>query len=223
MAGEGTSRNIPASAAAKSEAVVVVVGQQFAAAKAVDLTVTRYDVLTFMDVHLYTVVDVDGDEVFKVNRVQFGSSRRVLLDAAGDTLLTMKPDGSNGIRGLDFCEPWNVYRGDSTSPSDLLFSVGKSKLLQFDQFKVILATNANQAATCDFKIDGSGRSVKCTISIGQSDTIIAQMSSKRAFLQPEKLLVTVSPNIDCAFIVSLIVIIEEFRRKSGVSDHSLLW
>ncbi|XP_074591214.1 protein LURP-one-related 10-like [Curcuma longa] len=227
MADEGTSSTEIAAAAAADEAeaepAVVVVGEQFAATEAVDLTVIRYDVLTFMDVDLYRVLDADGNVLFKVNRVIF-NSRLVLLDAAGKTLLTMKKDQSGGLRGMDlnFYKQWNVFRGKGKNPSDLLFSIRKCSLLESDKFKVRLAANTDRAATCDFMINGNGRSTKCTISIGQSDTIIAQMHCKRAFLQPSKLLVTVNPNIDCVFIVSLLTILEELRRSSQGITSSVL-
>ncbi|KAG6468028.1 hypothetical protein ZIOFF_072594 [Zingiber officinale] len=216
MADEGTSTGIlPAAAEAAAVEAVVVVGQQFAAAQAVNLTITRYDVLTFMDVDLYRVADPNGTMVFKVNRVLF-NSRRILLNAAGNVLLTIKPDHSDGFRGFELRDPWKVYKGHSCSPNDLLFTLKRCSLFECDKYKVILAPN--EAATCDFMINGNGRNARCTISIGQSNTIIAQdlsqMQCERALLRPSKPIVTVNSNVDHVFIVSLIIILEEIRRSS---------
>ncbi|XP_074592149.1 protein LURP-one-related 10-like [Curcuma longa] len=171
--------------------------RQFTVPYAVNLTLTRTD--TSKD--LYKVEDTNGDVVFKVKGSSL-SSRLLLLDAAGTPLLTMKP------KALTLHDTWSVFRGKSTSPNDLLFSVRRTKVFQWkDKFDVFLATNTDEAAPCDFKI--ISRSKKCTICIGETDEIIAQMHRK------DKLEITVNPNEDFAFIVSLTVILEEIEKSSS--------
>ncbi|XP_074591706.1 protein LURP-one-related 15-like [Curcuma longa] len=184
--------------------------RQFTVPYAVNLTLTSTDTL-FSLKDLYKVEDTNGDVVFKVKGVSF-SSRRLLLDAAGTPLLTMKP------KALSWHETWRVFRGESTSPNDLLFSVRRPKAFQWkDNFDVVLATNTDEASPCDFKI--ISRSKKCTICIGETDEIIAQMHRKTAFFARDKLEITVNPNEDFAFIVSLMVILEEIEksRRAGAS------
>ncbi|KAG6468031.1 protein LURP-one-related 10-like [Zingiber officinale] len=189
----------------------LVAARQFTVPYAVNLTLATTGGL-FTPNDLYKVKDTNGDVVFMVKGVSF-SSRRLLLDAAGkNPLLTMKPKASS------WHEAWRVYRGDSTSPNDLLFSVRKPKVFQWkDNFDVFLAANTDEASPGDFKI--ISRSKKCTICIGQTDEIIAQMHRETAFFARDKLEITVNPNQDFAFIVSLIVILEEIkasrRRSSG--------
>ncbi|XP_042448837.1 protein LURP-one-related 15-like [Zingiber officinale] len=188
---------------------VVVVGRQFTVPYAVNLTLTSTGGL-FSPNDLYKVKDANSDVVFKVKGFFF-SSRCLLLNAAGNPLLTMKP------KAFSWHETWRVFRGDSTNSKDLLFSVRKHKIFQWkDNFDVVLATNTDQAARCDFKI--ISRSKKCTICIGQTDEIIAQMHRKTAFFARDKLEITVNPNEDFAFIVSLIVILEEMEANRHQSS-----
>ncbi|XP_074562644.1 protein LURP-one-related 15-like [Curcuma longa] len=185
--------------------------RQFTVPNAVNLTITGTDTL-FALKDLYKVEDTNGDVVFKVKGVSLSSRLLLLLDAAGTPLLTMKP------KVFSWHETWSVFRGESTSPNDLLFSVRKPKIFQWkDNFDVVLATNTDEAAPCDFKI--TGRSKKCTICIGETDEIIAQMHRKTAFFARDKLEITVNPNEDFAFIVSLIVILEEIEasRRAAAS------
>ncbi|XP_074591707.1 protein LURP-one-related 15-like [Curcuma longa] len=189
----------------------LVAARQFTVPYAVNLTLTSTGGL-FTPNDLYKVKDTNGDLVFKVKGVTFGS-RRLLLDAAGTRLLTMKPKASS------WHEEWRVFRGESTSPNDLLFRMRKPKIFQWkDNFDVFLATNTHEAAPCDFKI--FSRSKKCTICIGETDEIIAQMHRKTAFFARDKLEITVNPNEDFAFIVSLIVILEEIEESSQASSRS---
>ncbi|KAG6470438.1 protein LURP-one-related 15-like [Zingiber officinale] len=181
---------------------VVVVGRQFTVPYAVNLTLTDTSRL-FSTNDLYKVKDTNGDLVLKVNGF-FLRTRCLLLDAAGTPLLTMKP------KALSRHETWNVFRGDSTSPNDLLFKVQTSKIFQRkNNFDVVLATNTREGAPCDFKI--ISRSKTCTICIGETDEIIAQMDRKTVVSASEKLEITVNPNQDFAFIVSLIVILEQIE------------
>lgn len=59
---------------------------------------------------------------------------------------------------------WQAFRGESTDPKQLLFSVKKSGLLQFLKTKldVFLATNTKEEV-CDFKIEGSWMEKSCVI------------------------------------------------------------
>ncbi|XP_042447657.1 protein LURP-one-related 15-like [Zingiber officinale] len=191
----------------------LVAARQFTVPYAINLTLTSTGGLFSPNDH-YKVKDTNGDVVFMVKGVFF-SNRRLLLDTAGNPLHTMKP------KAFSWHGTWRVFRGESTSPNDLLFSVRKPKVFQWkDNFDVVLATNTDEASPGDFKI--ISRSKKCTICIGQTDEIIAQMHRETAFFARDKLEITVKPNEDFAFIVSLIVILEEIkasRRRQQQQHH----
>ncbi|XP_042450477.1 protein LURP-one-related 15-like [Zingiber officinale] len=180
-----------------------VAARQFTVPYAVNLKLTSTGGLFSND--LYKVNDTNGDVVFKVIKGGIFFINLRLVDATGNPLLTMKPEA------FSCHETWRVFRGDSTGPNDLLFSVRKHKIFQWkDNFDVFLATDTtDQAAPCDFKI--LARCQKCTICIGETDEIIAQMHRETAFFARDKLEITVNPNEDFAFIVSLIVILEEIK------------
>ncbi|URE01512.1 hypothetical protein MUK42_03723 [Musa troglodytarum] len=190
---------------------VVVVGPQFCAPHVVDLTVTRKAFSwTGND---FTVTDVNGNVVLKVKGVYFSlRDRRVLLDAAG------KPPHP-ATEGRTFTLSSQQHRGESTDSKDLLFSVKKSRLLQFKTtLHVFMASNTNEDA-CDFKIKGSYSERSCTVYLGESDSILAQMrrkyTVKNVLLGKDTFCVTVYPNVDYAFVASLILILDEINSDSS--------
>ena len=79
---------------------------------------------------------------------------------------------------------WKVFRGDSTSRRDLLFTVVKPSVIQLrgpTKVSVFLASNDAEQA-CDFRITGSYHDGACAVSLGDSDTVIAKASSVRGAL-----------------------------------------
>ncbi|XP_074560577.1 protein LURP-one-related 15-like [Curcuma longa] len=194
---------------------VVVVGRQFSIRNAVNFTVTRTASL-FSPNDRYKVMDINDDVVFK---------GKGFFDLRGPCETAPTPNHFRRCRHAVFSwhQTWRVFRGESTSPNDLLFSVRKPQIFQWkDNCDVILATNAADqavASPCAFKI--ISRCTTCTICIGESDEIIAQMDRKTAFLARDKLEVTVNPNVDYVFILSLIIVLEEIkasRRRSNAAS-----
>ncbi|KAJ6969074.1 hypothetical protein NC653_036895 [Populus alba x Populus x berolinensis] len=96
---------------------------------------------------------------------------------------------------------WEVFRGESIEQKDLLFSVKQSSLFQLVSSKlhVFLPSNTTESVP-DFRIEGAFIDSSCTIYLGNSNTIVAQVSSKPVL--------TVSPNVDYAFIIVLVVILD---------------
>ncbi|XP_065007280.1 protein LURP-one-related 10-like [Musa acuminata AAA Group] len=189
---------------------VLVVGPQFCAPHVVDLTVTKKALsLTGND---FTVTDVNGNVVLKTKGVFLSlRNRRVLLDAAGNPLLTLQQKILT-LHGI--CR---VFRGESTDSKDLLFSVKMSSLLQFFKTKlhVIMASNTNEDA-CDFKIKGRYFRSSCTVHRGESNSIVAEMrrkiTVKSVLLGKDTFSVTVYPNVDYAFVASLILIFGKINK-----------
>ncbi|CAA6654663.1 unnamed protein product [Spirodela intermedia] len=176
-------------------APIVVVGPQFCAPYPVDVIVTK-KFLSITDGD-FTVKDVEGNDLFRVKGVFLSMrDRRVLQDAIGNPLITMQE------KVLTVHKRWKVFRGDSTDDSDLLFSVKKSSLLQLKtKLDVFLAGKKEEV--CDFSVKGSYFERSCTIYKGDSSVIVAQLR------------VTIYPNVDHAFIVALIVILDEINKRSG--------
>ncbi|WCJ27952.1 hypothetical protein M5689_009666 [Euphorbia peplus] len=194
---------------------VVIFGPQYLATYPVDLKVAS-KLLSIGECN-FGVTDQNGTLIFKV-KSKFLSirDRRFLLDAAGNILATFQQ------KILTAHRRWKVYRGDSTNTEDELFSIKKSSLLQFKtELDVFLASNSSEDVP-DFKLKGSWLERSCTIYLGQSDIIVAQMHKKHSIstilLDAEKFGVTVYPNVDYAFIVSLIVILDQINDDRKGED-----
>ncbi|KAF6153730.1 hypothetical protein GIB67_000963 [Kingdonia uniflora] len=176
---------------------IAVIGPQYCASYPVDLTVIE-KVISI--VGNFVVSDVNGNIIFKVKRAMF-SIRRVLFDATGNPLVSIRQ------KAMSRHGRWQVYRGDSSSSRDLLFTVRKSSLLQFKtELQVFLANNTRENV-CDFKIKCSWLERSCVVYLGESSNIIAQMDRKGILFGRNTLSVAVYPHIDHAFITSLIVIL----------------
>ncbi|KAK9167996.1 hypothetical protein Syun_000136 [Stephania yunnanensis] len=191
---------------------IAVISAGYCTPYPVDLAIIK-KVMTITDGN-FAVSDVNGNILFKVKGALLSlRDRRVLLDAASNPIVSMQQ------KMLSAHRRWEVYRGDSSDSKDLLFSVKKSSLIQFKtQLDVFLASNRSED-NCDFKIKGSWLERSCVVYIGDSSAIIAQMHKKHTVqsiaLGKDNFSVTVYPNVDHAFIVSLIVILNEINEDRG--------
>ncbi|TXG58923.1 hypothetical protein EZV62_016752 [Acer yangbiense] len=91
---------------------------------------------------------------------------------------------------------------------------------------VFLANNTKEEV-CDFKVKGSWFERSCVVYAGESDTVVAQTHKKHTvqsiLIGKDKFMVTVFPNIDYAFIIALIVILDAINKEdsgSGSIDMS---
>ncbi|KAK2973895.1 hypothetical protein RJ640_025604 [Escallonia rubra] len=193
---------------------VSVAGSQFCVPHPTELAITRK--IFSMSDDKFVVTDANDNVVLKVLERAF-SKRRLLVDAAGNPIISFRRKSWTTHRR------WEVFRGDSKDPADLLFSARISSHFQLTtNLNVYLANNTTEDF-CDFKVEGSWAGGECTIYAGDSSTIIAQMHKKRSaksvLLGMDKFMVTVNPNVDYAFVVSLVVLLDFIRRqgKSGGS------
>lgn len=195
-----------------------VVGHQFCAPYVVPLTVTK-KALSLSDGD-FAITDANGALVLKVKGTIFSMRhRRVLLDAAGQPLLSMQE------KVFSMHHRWEVFRGDSTNASDLLFSVKKSSMIQLKtEMDVFLAGNTAQQV-CDFKIKGNYFDRSCAFYLGNSTTMVAQMNRKftisNVLLDKDTFVVTVFPHVDYVFIATLVVILDEVHREKFDQDGFL--
>ncbi|KAL3617410.1 hypothetical protein CASFOL_037731 [Castilleja foliolosa] len=188
---------------------VAVISPHFCMRYPVDLTIVR-KMMTLSEGN-FGVRDMNGNLMFKVKGKFFSlHDRRVLLDAAGKPIITLRQ------KLLSAHRRWVAFRGESTNAKDPLFSVKKSSLFQMKtKLDVFLASNTAEKA-CDFKIEGSWFDSSCVIYAGNSNNIIAQMhrnhSAQSILLGKDSFGVTVYPNVDYAFIVALVVLLEEINE-----------
>ncbi|XP_068644497.1 protein LURP-one-related 10-like [Aristolochia californica] len=195
---------------------IAVIAPQFCTPYPVDLTVTE-KTLSITDGD-YAVTDINGNIVFKVKGKLFSlRDKRILLDAAGNPIVTLQQKVMSAHRR------WQAFRGDSTDSKNLLFSVKKASLIQLfkTQLDVFLASNTSEH-TCDFHVKGSFFERSCTIYLGNSNVIVAQMNkkytAKNIVLGKDAFGVTVYPYVDYAFITALIIMLDEINKDRDGGD-----
>ncbi|KAK1562218.1 hypothetical protein Q3G72_030007 [Acer saccharum] len=180
---------------------VSVISPQFCVPQPLDLVI-RKQVLTITSGN-FDVNDTNGNLILRVKGLLF-PGWRVILDDAGNPIVTLQR------KILTAHKRWEVFRRDSTD--DMIFSAKKSSIIQLKtELDVYLANNINEHVS-DFKVKGSWLEQSCTIYAGESNTIFAQMYKKHGIrsilIGKDKFMVTVYPNVDYAFIVALIVILD---------------
>ncbi|GAU17199.1 hypothetical protein TSUD_178290 [Trifolium subterraneum] len=185
-----------------------IIGPQYCAPYPLDLTIVK-KVMSVSDGN-FAVTDVNGNIVFKVK----GSlltlrDRRVLVDASGNPVTTLR----RKIATLH--DRWEAFRGESTDSKDLVFTLKRSSLIQYKtKLDVFLAGNKKEDV-CDFQVRGSWLERSCIVYAGESNNIVAQMHKKHTIksllIGKDHFMVKVYPNVDYAFIVALIVILDEIN------------
>ncbi|KAJ7568323.1 hypothetical protein O6H91_01G028000 [Diphasiastrum complanatum] len=141
----------------------------------------------------YNVTDTHGNLFFNVEGRYFSLTRkRLLLDASGRPLLSLKR------KVYSMHDTWQAFLGDSISNGQQLFTLKKSSVFQFKtSLDVFLAHN--NTGVPDFNIKGKSRAT-----IYHHNQVVAQVKRKRS--------VYVYPGIDSAFIISLVVIMDELQQ-----------
>ncbi|KAJ0028838.1 hypothetical protein Pint_34997 [Pistacia integerrima] len=164
----------------------------------------------------FVVQDMNVNIHFKL-KIKKSSSGRVLINSAGNPIVTPRE------KILTAHERWQVFRGDSTGSRNLIFSVKRSSMLQSitkPKLTVFLANNTEENV-CDFKVTGNGLERSSVIYAGESSIVVAQLHMKQIAQNllngKGSFMVRVNPNVDYAFIVSLIVILDAIY--SGVSNE----
>ncbi|KAJ6708404.1 hypothetical protein OIU85_028647 [Salix viminalis] len=170
---------------------VVVIGPQYLAQYPVELVVSSK--LWTLGENDFKVSDINGTNIF--------------------------PSQEQKIRTMH--RRWEAFRGESKEEKDLLFTAKKSKLFQFKtQLDVFLPNNKGEVP--DFKVKGGYGESSCSILLGDSNTLLAQMhrlhSLKTMILDSDSFGVTVYPSVDYAFIVALVVILDEINADRSGED-----
>ncbi|KAL8497132.1 hypothetical protein ACS0TY_020712 [Phlomoides rotata] len=173
-----------------------LVSPHFCVAHSMDLAITKkiWQVIGNGDL---VVNDVHGNLVFKVERQFFSFDRkRLILDAANVPIVTLHKNL------ISVYSEWKVFRGVSTEERDLIFSAKRSSIFQ-------MKTN----------LHGSWFQKLCKVYFGDSSTIVAMMNENLSigsqFSGKDIFMVKVCPNIDYAFIVALIIILDEINSEKN--------
>ncbi|KAI4356107.1 hypothetical protein L6164_000154 [Bauhinia variegata] len=198
---------------------IAIVSPQFCVPYTVDLSIVQ-KVMSISD-GSFVVTDINGTVIFKVKGALLTlRDRRVLIDAAGNPLVTLrrKDAAGNAIvtlykKKMSMHERWEVYKGENSDSNNLLFSVRESSMFQRTvKWDVFLANNSSEKV-CDFRIKATQQA--CVIYAQKDEWIIAEMATvNNGFFE-----ICVNPNIDYAFIVSLVIILDTIIKESV--DHPI--
>ncbi|XP_002533824.2 protein LURP-one-related 10 [Ricinus communis] len=194
---------------------VAIISPQYCYPYPVDLAIVR-KVWTLADGN-FDVQDINGNIIFKVKEIllTFLHEKKLILDPAGNTIVTLRR------KAMTAHSRWQVFRGESTDPKDVIFTAKTHSIFYLKtKLDVFLANNNTDEKVCDFKVKGSFFERSCVVYAGDEDstTIVAQMHKKHSaqsiLLGKTNFTVTVYPNIDYAFIVALIVILDDINREA---------
>ncbi|ESQ54967.1 hypothetical protein EUTSA_v10026191mg [Eutrema salsugineum] len=191
-----------------SEGSGVIVDARFCAKYPVELAIVRK--VMKLTTGNFEIMDVNGDLLFNVDDRVFGlHDKRTLLDTSGSPVLTLREK----IRTMH--NKWKVFRGGSTEESDHLYTVKTSVVFQLhDKNLDVYFSHNKEEKTRDFRVECEPGVY--VVYAGESDAIIAQMHKKHTtqsvLYGKNEFWVTVNPDVDYAFIVSLIVILDDVNR-----------
>ncbi|XP_022743298.1 protein LURP-one-related 15-like [Durio zibethinus] len=189
---------------------VSVIGPQYCCPQPVDLVMVG-KVWTLTEGN-FTVTDINGNIMFKIKAKSFSMHDcRLLLDATGNPICTLRP------KIMTAHDRWQVFRGESTEEKDLIITVKRSSMIQVKSKLHVFLGNNPKEDVCDFRVEGTWSERSCVIYSGESNTIVAQMHKKvsveSVLLGKDKFMVTVYPNVDYAFIVALVAILDGINQQ----------
>ncbi|CAF2042338.1 hypothetical protein YC2023_107359 [Brassica napus] len=199
------------------------VNPRFCVAGPVDLTMVRDE--TEKKWGSFYILDANMNLRFQVKKPGFGfgfGRNMILLDGSGSPILTMKEQTMT----MSFREKWEVHIGDQAAYTVKGSSIFSSST-KLDGLHVFLARNHEEEIP-DFRVKATnhrGFERSCVVYAGESDTIVAQMQHEQ--MQHEDVTasntdiftVTINPNVDHAFIASLVIILDVYNRVDTELPH----
>ncbi|XP_057808261.1 protein LURP-one-related 10-like isoform X2 [Salvia miltiorrhiza] len=195
----------------KTKDEIAVINPNFSIPLPVDLTITKS---IWQIGHGNLVVkNSDGNIMFKIEGSIFSfNGTRVMSDAVGAPIVTLRK------KIFSVFDTWKVFRGEGQDKRDLIFIVERASIFQMKtKLAVFLAENKYEDV-CDYTVQTSWFERSCQVNVGDSSTKLAQMRKNswldRLFSGEDRFEVMVYPNVDCAFIVALIVILDEIVSNS---------
>ncbi|XP_010534635.1 PREDICTED: protein LURP-one-related 14 [Tarenaya hassleriana] len=183
---------------------ISVVGEQFCNPYPMELIVKR-KVHNFSRDH-YEVFDLSGNLLLQIEGQAWGFNRkRVMRDPAGFTILTMRQ------KGITLKNKWEVYGGDSKDREDMLFVARQTQAMTLKTSLDVFLPDNLKRAVCDFRASGGYSNI--SFKVFKSDSLIAGVTHKfswGSFCKGKyNFRVRVNPEVDYAFIVSLLVIVDD--------------
>ncbi|KAJ8764136.1 hypothetical protein K2173_005046 [Erythroxylum novogranatense] len=183
---------------------VSVIGDRFCFPYAMELTVKK-KVKKTTDAQ-FDVTDSCGNVVLQVHGGVWNfTMKRILRDPAGFPLLTLCG------KALTLRHKWKAYEGDGSEKDSTVFTVRQSHPVQFKKvLNVFLGSSVNKTAP-DFQVSGSFTSL--SFKVFQDRRLLAEVKHNftwESFCKgKESYRIKVYPEVDYAFIVALLVTLDE--------------
>ncbi|KDP21697.1 hypothetical protein JCGZ_03368 [Jatropha curcas] len=153
----------------------------------------------------FEVFDQSGNLLLQVDGgIWSWKMKRILRDPAGFPILTMCG------KAFTFWHKWKAHEGASSDENSLLFSVRQSHPLQIKKELHVFLANLKKKSP-DFHVTGSYTSL--SFKVFKSHRLLAEVKhhfTLESFCKgKEKYKVKIYPEVDYAFIVALLVILDE--------------
>ncbi|KAI3810492.1 hypothetical protein L1987_20108 [Smallanthus sonchifolius] len=195
-------------AQAKDETAVCVIGSKFIIPNPLEVIVETNSGGSLL------VTDINHKVMLKVKPCNTIFHHQLLLLHADGSPVAMVRD-----KLLTGHKRWKVYLGDSIAKSDMIFSTQAAHAIQSrTNVHVFLANKKRNKDAWDFKIKGSWSKRNCTIYMGDLSNVIAQMRTmeapENARFVKDRFMLEVFANVDYAFIVALIAIVDATKSST---------
>nr|GEW89765.1 protein LURP-one-related 10-like [Tanacetum cinerariifolium] len=191
---------------------VSVIGSQFVAPHPLEVIVEIFSSGNIV------ITDTDNKIILKVKPCDSSFHlQRLLVDPYDRPLVLLRE------KNLSEHKRWEVFRGDSKTDSNLIFSTKTKHMIQSKtHVNVFLANKTSDKDYCDFKIEGSWSKRNCSIHMRGSSSPIAQIHTyqpiENAQLAKGKFMVTIYPSVDHAFVVALIAILDGMKNSDSTDQ-----
>ncbi|KAB2064077.1 hypothetical protein F383_19381 [Gossypium arboreum] len=184
--------------------MVKVVGERFCVPYTMELVVKRK--LQSFSKSLYEAFDATGNFLLQVDGgVWKFQKKRVMKDPAGLPVATLREK-----QALSWKHQWMIHQGESSERNHFLCTVQKSNALRIKNNLDVFLGNRYKDHGRDFHVTGSFSSL--SFKVIRANTVIAEVRHNFTWGSckgKESFKVKVYPEVDYAFIVALLVIMNE--------------
>ncbi|XP_076904969.1 protein LURP-one-related 15-like [Bidens hawaiensis] len=162
----------------------------------------------------FKIIDDDGNLLFKAKKKKNGY--RNMVDESDQTIISF------ATKHISVHRRRQAYKGDHHE-HHRLFTVKKTRGHKSFRFDVYMTSNMTES-TFNYRVYDNFKDGTSTIFAQDKVTVLAQLhtevSHQKTVKTQEKFAVSVSPNVDKAFISALLIIREEVRRSRGKGYES---
>ncbi|KAJ0851060.1 putative tubby-like protein [Helianthus annuus] len=173
-----------------------VISPQFITPEPIEIIVNKYPGRNLM------ITDINHTIMFRVKECKTNRLQLALLDANEKPIVMLQ-------KAFSLHNRWNVFKGESVSDSDMIFTA-KTETMKFKASVIMMLANKMRSKdVCDLRIKGSWSMGNITIYKGDSSTVVAQMHKpQETKYAKNKFTATIQPNMDYACVVALFAIVE---------------